>query len=67
MDFKDAVCVKVVAETGNNYWLSDNERDQAQAKVLCARCPILTECAIRTHQIRPSCGVWATQVIGGYV
>jgi hypothetical protein len=63
MDFKEALCVK----TPENYWLSESKRDQAQAIVLCARCPILLECAIYTHEVKPSCGVWATKVIGGYV
>jgi hypothetical protein len=66
MDFRQALCAQY---DGPNLWLSPDPQHQRQAKQICAKCPVLMDCAIRVRELdpRPTCGVWATQTIGGYL
>jgi hypothetical protein len=69
MDLNRALCAQYVAEGHVNYWLSPQREDQMQAILLCVQCPEMRECTIRMRELdpRPSCGVWATRVIGEYL
>lgn len=61
MDFTNAKCVTY---PGQNLWFSEELDDQRQARALCLKCPVQIECALYVREVKPTCGVWAGQLLG---
>lgn len=59
MNFKGAICVNYVISGRPNYWLSEDERDQTEARLLCAGCPVRDNCETRMEELKPNYGIWA--------
>ena len=63
MDLNNGTCVQHVRDGGENFWTSNSLKDQRQARVLCASCPVRTECAINAREVKPVFGVWAGVIL----